>query len=188
MRSDIPLVIAHGELMKNPTLEALAGCLGLSLNLTPETVHDLTIVGDGPAGLAAAVYAASEGLDVLVLESHAPSGQAGSSSRIENYLGFPTGISGQALAGRALSQAEKFGAKVAIARTVTHFDCSKIPYTLVLADGNALQTRTVVIATGAQYRKPALRNLERYEGNGICYGATHLEAQLCEGDEIIVVG
>ena len=151
---------------------------------------DTVIVGAGPAGLAAAVYAASEGLDVLVLESMAPGGQAGTSSRIENYLGFPTGISGEALAGRALSQAEKFGAEVAIGRTAARIDCEARPYRIRLSDGAEILTRTIVIATGVRYRKldVPISMMGRFEGAGIYYSATHLEAQLCEGAEVAIVG
>jgi thioredoxin reductase (NADPH) len=151
-------------------------------------VRDVVIVGAGPSGLAAAVYAASEGLDVLVIETTAPGGQAGTSSRIENYLGFPTGISGQALAGRAYTQAQKFGAEVVVARSAVKLDCTRRPYTLHLAGGGQVQGRAVIIATGAQYRKLPLKDLSRFEGNGVYYGATHVEAQLCDGDEVIVVG
>ena len=147
---EVPVVLccAGGHLMRNPSVEELAGRLGLSLQLEPTAVRDVVIVGGGPAGLAAAVYAASEGLDVLVLEDSAPGGQAGTSSRIENYLGFPTGISGAALAGRALSQAEKFGAEVAIARRAVRLDCDSRPYKVYLANGDIVQTKTVVIANG----------------------------------------
>jgi len=151
-------------------------------------VRELVVVGAGPAGLAAAVYAASEGLDVLVLEGTAPGGQAGSSSRIENYLGFPTGISGQALAGRALTQAEKFGAEVAIGRRAVRLDCDSHPYKVILENGDVVLTRALIIATGAHYRKPNLPELPRFEGNGIYYSATHLEAQLCENEEVVIVG
>ena len=162
--------------------------LGLSAALDPQAVRDVVIVGAGPAGLAAAVYAASEGLDVLVLETTAPGGQAGQSSRIENYLGFPTGISGEALAGRALTQAEKFGAEVAIGRTVARLDCDSRPYRLILTDGQVVRTRTIVIATGVKYRKLDLPSLARFEGAGVFYSATHLEGQLCEGEEVAIVG
>jgi thioredoxin reductase (NADPH) len=145
-------------------------------------------VGGGPAGLAAAVYGASEGLDVLVVESNAPGGQAGSSSKIENYLGFPTGISGQALAGRAFMQAEKFGADIVIARSGAKLRCEREPYLIDLADGTTVSTRTVIIATGAQYRKLPLPDLPRFEGVGIYYGATGVEAQLCADEDVIVVG
>jgi thioredoxin reductase (NADPH) len=134
------------------------------------------------------VYAASEGLDVLVLEASAPGGQAGQSSRIENYLGFPTGISGQALAGRALTQAEKFGAEVAIARKAARLDCDAKPYKLRLEDGEVVRTRAIVIATGARYRRPDWPELARFEGAGIFYSATHLEAQMCTNEPVVVVG
>src|SRR5262249_36833768 len=150
--------------------------------------RDLIIVGAGPSGLAAAVYAASEGLDVLLIETGAPGGQAGASSKIENYLGFPTGLSGQELAARAIAQSEKFGAKMMVAHSVVRLDCAKRPYRVVLDSGNSLAARAVVIATGAQYNKPRIPNLERFEGGGIYYGATYMEAQLCEEEEIVVVG
>jgi thioredoxin reductase (NADPH) len=151
-------------------------------------VRDLIIVGAGPSGLAAAVYAASEGLDVLIIETDAPGGQAGSSSKIENYLGFPTGVSGQELAARAIVQAQKFGAKMMVARSVVGLQCGKRPYEVVLDDGTALPARAVVISTGAQYKKPPISNLEKFEGQGIYYGATYMEAQLCGDSEVIVVG
>jgi len=187
--NDVPVLVCRsGKVLKNPTIESLASALGLSAELDPKEVHDVVIVGAGPAGLAAAVYGASEGLDVLVLESTAPGGQAGTSSRIENYLGFPTGISGQALSGRALVQAEKFGAEVAIGRTVARLDCDSRPYRLHLTDGQVLRTRSIVIASGVRYRKPELPSLARFEGAGVYYSATHLEAQLCGGEEIAIVG
>ncbi len=186
---EVPVIVCQGgHVLRNPTLESLSSALGLSAALDPQELRDVVIVGAGPAGLAAAVYAASEGLDVLVLESTAPGGQAGTSSRIENYLGFPTGISGEALAGRALTQAEKFGAEVAIGRTVARLDCDSRPYKLHLTDGAVVRTRTIVIATGARYRKLDLPSLPKFEGAGVYYSATHLEGQLCQGDEIAVVG
>jgi thioredoxin reductase (NADPH) len=186
---EVPVVVCQsGQVLRNPSIEALASSLGLSPELDAQATRDVVIVGAGPAGLAAAVYAASEGLDVLVLEDTAPGGQAGSSSRIENYLGFPTGISGQELAGRALMQSEKFGAEVAIARGAVGLDCSSKPYTVRLATGDVVRTRTVVIASGARYRKPALPDLSRFEGAGIMYSATHVEAQLCTAEEIAIVG
>ena len=151
-------------------------------------VRDTLVVGAGPAGLAAAVYAASEGLDVLVLENDVPGGQAGSSSKIENYLGFPTGISGQELAGRAYLQAQKFGAEVMIARGARRLGCDRKPYTVEIDGGTDLLARTVIIATGAEYRRLPLENLARFAGLGVYYGATFLEAQLCEGEEVVVVG
>jgi len=187
--NDIPLVVCRrGAMLRNPSIAELAQDLGLSADLRGDTTRDLVIVGAGPAGLAAAVYAASEGLDVLVLESTAPGGQAGTSSRIENYLGFPTGISGQALAGRAVSQAEKFGADIAIARRVVRLDCDSQPYRLFLEDGEVVRTRAIVIATGARYRKPALADLTRFEGMGVYYSATHLEGQLCTQEPTAIVG
>jgi thioredoxin reductase (NADPH) len=148
----------------------------------------LMVVGAGPAGLAAAVYGASEGLDVLVLDSHAPGGQAGSSSRIENYLGFPTGISGQELASRAYVQAQKFGAEILIAKSATWLTCDRQPYAVRIENGPSVPARTVIIATGAEYRRPALVNLAQFEGAGVYYGATFVESQLCSHEEVIVVG
>jgi thioredoxin reductase (NADPH) len=187
--NDVPVIVCQGgHILRNPSIEMLSSQLGLSAEFDPKEVRDVVIVGAGPAGLAAAVYGASEGLDVLVLESTAPGGQAGTSSRIENYLGFPTGISGQALSGRALSQAEKFGAEVAIGRTVVRLDCDSRPYRLHLSDGQVLRTRTIVIASGVKYRKLDLPSLARFEGAGVYYSATHLEGQLCGGEEIAIVG
>jgi thioredoxin reductase (NADPH) len=187
--NEVPVIICHGgNVLKNPSIETLSSAIGLSGDLDTEDVRDLIVVGAGPAGFAAAVYGASEGLDVLVLESTAPGGQAGTSSLIENYLGFPTGISGQALSERALTQAEKFGAEVAIGRTVVRLDYDSRPYRLYLSDGQVLRTRTIVIATGAKYRKVNLPSLPRFEGAGIYYSATYLESQLCGGEEAVVVG
>src|SRR5262249_51288151 len=186
---DIRLVrLPGGPELRNPSAGEVSRALGIGLELDGTETVDLLVVGGGPAGLGAAVYAASEGLDTLVLEGSAPGGQAGTSSRIENYLGFPTGISGQALAGRALSQAEKFGADIAIARRAVRLHCDSKPYKIVLADGEVVRTKTVVVATGARYHKPELADLSRYEGTGIFYSATHMEAQLCGGVEIAVVG
>jgi thioredoxin reductase (NADPH) len=186
---DIPIVICRGErVFKNPSNHDLAECLGMNPQLDADAVHDLIVVGAGPAGLSAAVYGASEGLDVLVLEASAPGGQAGSSSRIENYLGFPTGISGQALAGRALVQAQKFGANVTIANEAVGLRCDKRPYEIELADGSVTRGHTIIVASGAQYRRLPLENLSRFSGVGVYYAATHLEAKLCQGEEIVVVG
>jgi thioredoxin reductase (NADPH) len=146
------------------------------------------IVGAGPAGLAAAVYGASEGLDVLVLESNEPGGQAGSSSRIENYLGFPTGISGLELTGRAYAQALKFGAHLVVAKGATRLACDGQRYTVEIDGGPRIPARALIIATGAEYRKPALHNLSTFEGAGVYYGATPMEAQLCIGEEVVIVG
>jgi thioredoxin reductase (NADPH) len=187
--NEVPVIVCGGgHVLKNPSIELLSSALGLTAQLDPKEVREVVIVGAGPAGLAAAVYGASEGLDVLVLESTAPGGQAGTSSRIENYLGFPTGISGQALAGRALTQAEKFGAEVAIGRTAVRLDCDSRPYRVELSDGEVVRTRTIVIASGVKYRRLDLPSLARFEGAGVYYSATFLEGQLCEGQEIAVVG
>jgi thioredoxin reductase (NADPH) len=187
--SEIPIVIGNGTtVLRNPSTSQLADSLGLNDNIDNSSLHDLIIVGAGPAGLAAAVYAASEGIDALVIESHAPGGQAGSSSKIENYLGFPTGISGQELATNATKQAQKFGAKMALARAIVQLRCQHRPYELVMDDGTVFFARTIVVATGACYTKPTTVTLERFAGCGIHYGATFLEAQLCAGEEVIVVG
>jgi thioredoxin reductase (NADPH) len=186
---DIPVLVCRGRrVLRNPSNAEAAACLGFNVPIEAGTVHDLIVVGAGPAGLAAAVYGASEGLNVLVLEGNAPGGQAGSSSRIENYLGFPTGISGQDLAGRAFIQAEKFGANVAIAQVATGLNCGHKPLAVECAGGDSVLGRTVIIATGAAYRKLPLPNLAQFEGNGVYYGATPMEAQLCAGEEIVVVG
>ncbi len=186
---EIPVVICMGRsVLRNPSLQELADCLGLNSAVDQTQLRDLIIVGAGPSGLAAAVYAASEGLNVLVVETDTPGGQAGSSSKIENYLGFPTGLSGQELAARAIAQTEKFGAKMMVAHSVARLDCDKRPYKVILDNGNRLPARAVVIATGAQYNKPRISNLEQFEGQGIYYGATYMESQLCEQEDIIVVG
>ncbi|SEJ81938.1 cyclic nucleotide-regulated FAD-dependent pyridine nucleotide-disulphide oxidoreductase [Sphingobium sp. AP50] len=187
--ADLPaVVLASGVTLRRPTIHALADAIGLMEPLDPARVHDIVIVGAGPGGLAAAVYAASEGLDTIVIEGHAPGGQAGTSSRIENYLGFPTGVSGQALAGRAHVQAQKFGARLAISRKAVSLDCSVVPYRLVLDDGSAINARAIVIATGARYRRLGVRDDARYEGRGIHYAATAMEANLAANQEVVVVG
>jgi len=187
--SEVPVVICHGRsVLRNPTIQGLAKCLGFNSSIDSTHVRDLIIAGAGPAGLAAAVYAASEGLDVLVIETTAPGGQAGSSSKIENYLGFPMGVSGLELAARATTQAQKFGARMMIARSVVRLECGRRPYQVVLDGGDVLPARAIVIATGAQYNKPRLANLEKFEGEGIYYGATYIESQLCESEEVAVVG
>jgi thioredoxin reductase (NADPH) len=186
---EIPVVICNGRtVLRNPTTHELADCLGLNANVDSSQVRDLIIAGAGPSGLGAAVYAASEGLDALLIETEAPGGQAGSSSKIENYLGFPTGISGQELATRAITQAQKFGAQMIVARSIVRLQCDRRPYRVVLDDGQVLSARAIVIATGAQYNKPALVNLTKFEGQGVYYGATYMESQLCEGEDVIVVG
>jgi thioredoxin reductase (NADPH) len=187
--ADLPVLICRGrEVLRNPTNQKIAACLGFNEGIDQTHVRDMIVVGAGPAGLAAAVYGASEGLDVLVLESDSPGGQAGTSSKIENYLGFPTGISGQELAGRAYTQAQKFGAQVLIAKDAKGLACDRRPYAVQIEESERVAARTIIIATGAQYRKLQLENLSRFEGAGVYYGATHLEAQLCSGEEVIVVG
>jgi thioredoxin reductase (NADPH) len=186
---DIPVVICNNtQVLRNPSPREVAECLGFNAHIDHSQVRDLVIVGAGPAGLAAAVYGASEGLDVLVIEKAAPGGQAGSSSKIENYLGFPTGLTGQELADRAIAQAEKFGARIMVARTVERLNCDSRPYSVTLNDGREISTRTIVLATGAQYNKPALANLEALSGKGIYYNATFMEAQLCAGEQVVVIG
>jgi thioredoxin reductase (NADPH) len=186
--NELPVLIYRGQLaLRNPNNQQLAECLGFNESIDQTQVRDLVVIGAGPSGLAAAVYGASEGLDVLVMETGSPGGQAGSSSRIENYLGFPTGISGQELAGRAYNQAQKFGAAMLIIKG-TRLVCDHKPYQVVVEKGPPVSTRTIVIATGAEYRKPQCKNLPRFEGAGIYYSATFMEAQLCGGEEVIVVG
>src|SRR5262249_2900254 len=187
--ADVPVLICRGEtVLRNPTNRQIADCLGFNEAIDKTQLRDLVVVGAGPSGLAAAVYGASEGLDVLVVESDSPGGQAGASSKIENYLGFPTGISGQELAGRAYTQAEKFGAQVIIARSATGLACKRKPYAVELDDGSRLPARATIMATGVRYRRLALENLARFEGAGVYYGATFVESQLCSGEEVIVVG
>ncbi len=186
---EIPVVICNNRtVLRSPSIQELAACLGLNAHITASEVRDLVIVGAGPSGLAAAVYGASEGLDVLVIEAESPGGQAGSSSRIENYLGFPMGISGLELAGRAAAQAQKFGAKVLIASSAMKLNCDRSPYELTVDCGQVIRSRTVLIASGAHYRKPNLENLSDFEGQGVYYGATYIEAQLCGRQEALVVG
>jgi len=187
--ADVPVLICRGEVvLRNPTNEQIADCLGFNDAIDHTQVRDLVIVGAGPSGLAAAVYGASEGLDVLVLEANAPGGQAGLSSRIENYLGFPTGISGQELAARAYTQAQKFGAQLIIAKGARQLACDRKPYAIEIDDGPRVPARTVIIATGAEYRRPSLENLSQFEGAGVYYCATFVEAQVCRGDDVVVVG
>jgi thioredoxin reductase (NADPH) len=185
---DIPVLICRNKaVLKNPSNQQVSECLGLNPQIDEGKIRDVVVVGAGPAGLAAAVYAASEGLDVIVIESMAPGGQAGSSSKIENYLGFPTGISGQRLAGRAYAQAQKFGAQLVIARSAVKLSGTR-PYKIETDDGHFVRAKTVVIATGAQYRKLPLENLSKFEGTGVYFGATFIEAQLCANEEAIVIG
>src|ERR1700732_4193125 len=186
---DVPVVICRGgELLKNPSNGDVAECLGINAPPADERVHDLLIIGAGPAGLAAAVYAASEGLDVRMVETFAPGGQAGTSSRIENYLGFPTGISGAALAGRAFSQAQKFGAQLSVAWHAVRLRCQGWPYSVDMADGRSMRGRAILIASGAEYRMPDIANLSRFLGRGVYYAATHLEAKLCADEDVVVIG
>jgi thioredoxin reductase (NADPH) len=186
--SEIPVLICRGQLvLRNPSNQEIAACLGFNESIEQTHVRDLIIIGAGPSGLAAAVYGASEGLDVMVLETGSPGGQAGSSSKIENYLGFPTGISGQDLASRAYLQAQKFGADILIAKA-TQLICDRKPYAVEIENGSRIPARSIMIATGAAYRRPPCKNLLRFEGAGVYYGATFVEAQFCGGEEVIVVG
>jgi thioredoxin reductase (NADPH) len=188
---DLPVMICpNGTVLKCPTEAEAATCLGITPELDPEKIYDVAVVGAGPAGLATAVYAASEGLSALVLDQRAIGGQAGASARIENYLGFPTGISGQALAGRAFTQAQKFGAELAIPLEVRNLNCGEAgrPLRLELTNGSAVRARAVVIASGVHYRRPDIPNLPEFEGNGVSYWASPIEAKLCEGEEVALVG
>ena len=185
----LPVVFdSDGYGLANPTNLELSRHLGLLEEPEKGAIYDVVVVGAGPSGLAAAVYAASEGLSTLVLEGEAPGGQAGTSSKIENYLGFPTGISGQALAGRAQVQAQKFGAVISVPRNVVELNCDRRPYLLRTEDGESFEARSVVVASGATYRRLGLDNLSRYEGYGIHYAATSLEADLCRREKVVVVG
>jgi thioredoxin reductase (NADPH) len=191
---DLPLAVCpDGSVLRNPTESALATCIGmLDPTATPDGLYDVAVAGAGPAGLATAVYAASEGLSVVVIDGRAFGGQAGASMRIENYLGFPTGISGQALAGRAYTQAQKFGARMLIPAEATGLECNRSDaggtLKLQLAGGRTLQSRTVIIATGARYRRPDCANLKAMEGHGVWYWASPLEARLCAGEEVVLDG
>jgi thioredoxin reductase (NADPH) len=187
--ADVPVLICRGDVvLRNPTNQQIAACLGLNEAIDPSTVRDVVIVGAGPAGLAAAVYGATEGLDVLVLEAGSPGGQAAASSRIENYLGFPLGISGEELTAAAYAQAQKFGAHLMVAKGATRLTCDRQPYTVETEPGVRVRTRAVIIATGAEYRRLAVRNLSQFEGAGVYYSATRFEAQVCGGEEVVVVG
>jgi thioredoxin reductase (NADPH) len=186
--SEIPVVYRNNRyVLRNPSIAELAQCLDLNIN-TDKSVRDVVVIGAGPAGLAAAVYAASEGLRTLVIEKSAPGGQAGSSSRIENYLGFPTGVSGQELANRSIAQAQKFGAQIMVAQSVVHIDTGRQPYKVILESGLKFNARAVVIATGAQYARLPIEDADAFTGRGIYYNATHMEAHLCDSEEVIVVG
>ena len=191
---ELPLMICpDGTVLRRPTDEQAAACLGITPELDPDKIYDVAVVGAGPAGLAAAVYAGSEGLSVLVLDEQAFGGQAGASARIENYLGFPTGISGMALAGRAFNQALKFGVEIAIPVTVERLDCGGTrgvgdPLRIKLTTGATVKARAVVIASGAHYHRPPIDNLSAFEGAGVSYWASPVEAKLCEGEEVALVG
>ncbi|HEX7233139.1 MAG TPA: FAD-dependent oxidoreductase [Candidatus Binatia bacterium] len=187
--TDVPVIICRGELvLRNPANRKIAECLGFNESLDRSQLRDVIIIGAGPAGLAAAVYAASEGLDTLLVETNFPGGQAGSSSKIENYLGFPTGISGQALAGRAYTQARKFGAQMIVAGSARRLVCDNKPYAVEMDDGTRVIARAIIIASGAEYRVPKIEKLADFKGIGVYYGATFMEAQLCRDEEVIVVG
>ena len=189
----LPLAVCpDGEVLRNPSETELARCIGMLDAGAADAVYDVTIAGAGPAGLAAAVYACSEGLSVLVIDSRSFGGQAGASARIENYFGFPTGISGQALAGRGFTQAQKFGARMLIPMEAVHLDCEpgerREPMMVRLADGRTVRSRTVVIASGASYRRPDCSNVKAMEGRGIWYWASPIEARMCAGEEVVLVG
>ncbi|SHN33581.1 thioredoxin reductase (NADPH) [Duganella sacchari] len=186
---DVPAVVTlSGAVLRQPTLRELADGIGISPDGIDGRLFDVVVVGAGPAGLAAAVYAASEGLTVAVLDAKAPGGQAGASSKIENYFGFPTGVSGQALAGRGLSQARKFGAEVAVPVKVSAVNCDSPEYDIQIDSGEKLRARSIVIASGARYRKPNIPGLERFEGRGVYYSASFMEANFCANEEVVVVG
>jgi thioredoxin reductase (NADPH) len=187
--SDIPVLICRDrDVLRNPTNQKIAACLGFNDAIDTTKPRDLVIVGAGPAGLAAAVYGASEGLDVLIVEANSPGGQAGSSSKIENYLGFPSGISGHDLAANAQAQARKFGAELMVAQGAIQLRCERKPFLLELDGGAQVAARSIIIASGAEYRKLSVSGVERFEGAGIYYSATQMEAQLCGGEDVIVVG
>jgi thioredoxin reductase (NADPH) len=189
--SDWPLVVTvDGTVLRHPTENQLARALGMIVGPRGDKVYDTAIVGCGPAGLATAVYAASEGLSVVVMDSRAHGGQAGASARIENYLGFPTGISGQALAGRAFSQAQKFGADIMIPVSAKSLNCERRDgaFALALESGEEVRARAIVVASGARYRRPDIENLDKFEGRGVWYWASPVEARLCAEQEVMLVG
>lgn len=192
LASELPLMVCpDGTVLRNPTDGDAALCLGITPDLKEDMVYDVAIVGAGPAGLAASVYAASEGLSVIVLDERAAGGQAGASARIENYLGFPTGISGFALAGRAFNQALKFGVEIAFPLQVADLVPKSGPgalHALTLTDGRIVAARTIVIASGARYRRPDIAGIDSFEGAGISYWASAIEARLCAGEEIALIG
>jgi thioredoxin reductase (NADPH) len=190
-RDDLPLVVCpDGTVLRNPSETDLAHAMGMIGNHAQNKLYDVAVVGSGPAGLATAVYAASEGLSVAVFDARSYGGQAGASARIENYLGFPTGISGQALAGRAFSQAQKFGAEMLIPVAITSLDCAHRNGAFELATecGQELRARSIVVASGARYRRPEIENLAAFEGRGIWYWASPIEARLCADQDVVLVG
>ncbi len=186
---DLPLAVcADGTVLKNPSEAELAKCIGMIRLDAPDRTFDVAIVGAGPAGLATAVYAASEGLSAIVFDKLAFGGQAGASARIENYLGFPTGVSGQALAGRAFVQAQKFGAEFAIPIEIDRIDCAEVPIALYPTDGRKVRARAVVVAAGARYRRLSISNVRDFEGRGVWYWASPIEARMCRSEEVVLVG
>jgi thioredoxin reductase (NADPH) len=186
---ELPIVLCPGgQVLRNPDENALARCIGLVGPIDPDTLFDVVVIGAGPAGLATSVYAGSEGLKVLTLDCRSFGGQAGASSRIENYLGFPTGISGMALMGRAFSQAQKFGVDMAIPDEAVKLECGMDPFHLQLANGERIKARSAVIATGARYRRLDVDGLDRFEGSSVHYWASPLEAALCANEEVALVG
>jgi thioredoxin reductase (NADPH) len=190
-RSHLPLVVCpDGTVLRNPSETSLALAMGMITNHAHDKLYDVAVVGSGPAGLATAVYAASEGLSVAVFDARAFGGQAGASARIENYLGFPTGISGQALAGRAYNQAQKFGAEMLIPVSIRSLDCSKSDGLFALATecGQSLKAKSIVVASGARYRRPEIDNLDAFEGRGVWYWASPIEGKLCANQDVVLVG
>ena len=186
---DVPVLICRGTtILRNPSNQAIADCLGFNVAVEVSKPRDVLIVGAGPSGLGSAVYAASEGLEVIMVETTAPGGQAGSSSKIENYLGFPSGVSGHDLAAAAYAQAQKFGATMMVARSATRLECGRRPYAIEVDHGERIEGRVVIVASGAEYRKLSIPGTERFEGSGIYYSATPMEGRLCAGEEVAVVG